>query len=214
MKARKLPGVRGLPRRLTRGGVTARRRGLGLVQATGRGCMLLERGAARLCRRVLGCSCAGGVIARCDDRWVSLPGDPVIPADGLGTVAARQAPQAPVGASDLAVRARTLLEQLGSAPGAVAAALHASGMRTGPRDAGTTPVARYLSAVVCADPGVRSVICDGRTARVVRVNGHAESLALPAAVVTFIEAFEYGCYPELHRSSRGMQRTARRGSTC
>ena len=128
------------------------------------------------------------------------------------------------GASDLAPRLRALLAGLGPAPGAVANALRAAGIRADHDESGAAPIASYLSAVVSADPGVKTVSCDGLAVTVTHVTARTVSVAFPPAVVTFARAFEHGCYPELERPAArppALERPAQRvqqsggsGSTC
>lgn len=106
----------------------------------------------------------------------------------------------------LAHEVQVLLGQLGTTPGQVAESLGAAGAYGVPGQ--DPPVAAYLTAVVGADPNVKSVeVGDG--AAVVELRAwwrSAVTVTFPAAVRELAAAFDAGCYPSLdrreHRSDR------------
>ncbi|HVC14021.1 MAG TPA: hypothetical protein VND62_04085 [Acidimicrobiales bacterium] len=101
----------------------------------------------------------------------------------------------------LAREVRGLVHALGPSRGLVAAALEAAGVRAAPGDPGRSPVVLFLSAVVGADPGVKSIAVGGG-AVVVELRAWWRpmvAVALPAVVEDFTRAFDAGCYPALLR---------------
>jgi hypothetical protein len=178
-------------------------RGVALI---GRATSAVAR-AVRTIRRILVRGTVGVAAAGAGPApWVSVFG---APAPVPGDLMAVNGGWPFFGATDLERRVRVLLADLGSAPGEVAASLHAARVR-GEADAPTsTPIGRYLCAVIGADAEVRHVSTDGRSVTVTHVTGRSVTIALPPAVAIFAEAFEYGCYPELDVTPRRMQRTER-----
>lgn len=99
----------------------------------------------------------------------------------------------------LACEVRGLVRGLGPSRGLVAAALEAAGVRAAPGDPGRSPVVLFLSAVVGADPGVKSIAVGGG-AVVVKLRAWwrpTVTVALPVVVGDFTRAFDAGCYPTL-----------------
>lgn len=131
---------------------------------------------------------------------VSAPGAATA-APGLMRVAVPSlaSPGGPPGNTRLSREVRRLLAALGPTSGAVAASLEAAGVRAAPKVAEHTPITAYLSAVIGADPNVKSVEVDGQSV-VVELRAWwrpAVVVDLPPAVREFTTAFDQCCYPGL-----------------
>lgn len=99
----------------------------------------------------------------------------------------------------LATATAGLLRALGSTPQEVARSLESSGARGVPQDPRACAVASYLTAVVGADPGVRSLHVNRLT---VDLRPEAwwqrrVTVALPPQVRRFVAAFDAMAYPRL-----------------
>jgi hypothetical protein len=93
---------------------------------------------------------------------------------------------------------KSLMESLGPSPSEVASNLADAQVVGVPRHPTSCAMARYLSAVVGAEPSVVSVWVYGSSARL-DCGGRflAVRVRLPEPVSTFIRAFDSGCYPRL-----------------
>lgn len=108
-----------------------------------------------------------------------------------------QATGGPFVETRLAREVRRLVASLGTTRGEVALTLERHGVRAAP--GGRGPVARYLEAVIGADPSVKSVAVDP-DAVVVELRAWwrpAVLVKLPSVVRAFTVAFDAGCYPRL-----------------
>lgn len=99
-------------------------------------------------------------------------------------------------------QAAQVLGSLGDDSQGVARRLRESGVRGVPGDTRECAIAMYLSAVVAADPGVRTLKV--RTDRVVispaRGWHRPIVVGLPGPVCTFVAGFDRRAYPELIRT--------------
>jgi hypothetical protein len=86
------------------------------------------------------------------------------------------------------------LQSLGSTAEDVADTLISGGWRGFPGDAGTCPVALYLTTML---PFVRSAAVGVGGATVYTVGDTDVDVDLPPAVADFVRAFDVGAYPEL-----------------
>ena len=91
-----------------------------------------------------------------------------------------------------------LLDQLGSTPEAVGESLHRAGVRGDPFLVSRCPVARYLHAVVGAEPNVGKIKVGLYKAV---INGprwwRPMTIGLPIPVRLFVLGFDRGQFPEL-----------------
>jgi hypothetical protein len=94
-----------------------------------------------------------------------------------------------------------LLDELGDDARQVAASLAAAGVQGTPRDAQDCAIARYVGAVVVADPRVRSVTVynAGLAIRSIRRWRRPIDVPLPGPVRGFIVAFDAERFPALMR---------------
>jgi hypothetical protein len=92
-----------------------------------------------------------------------------------------------------------LLGALGRTSTDVASRLQSAGVRGIPRSGTSCAVARYLNAVMAADPDVHGVMvsCDGVTVAVRRWWSPHILVAAPAPVRQFIRQFDSGDFPAL-----------------
>ena len=88
----------------------------------------------------------------------------------------------------------TALQSLGSTAEDVADTLISGGWRGFPGDAGTCPVALYLTTML---PFARSAVVGVGGATVHTVGDTDIDADLPPAVSVFVRAFDSGAYPEL-----------------
>jgi hypothetical protein len=100
---------------------------------------------------------------------------------------------------------RGLLAQLGESPDEVARSLHASGVHGVPRDNRSCAIALYLSALMGADPRIRSVTV-GHCSLVITLVAPTDArpagrlwVQLPKAVRGFVAEFDACHYPEVIR---------------
>lgn len=94
-----------------------------------------------------------------------------------------------------------LFASLGTTRRSVAASLEAAGVRAAPHEPDLSPISLFLSAVVGADPNVKSVVVGGDEV-VVELRAwwrSAVAVPVPAVVHDFMAAFDAGCYPALFR---------------
>lgn len=91
-------------------------------------------------------------------------------------------------------RVTAALRSLGSTADDVADMLDGGGCRGLRHDAGACPVSLFLTAVL---PDVRGAAVGAGQATVFPVAGPDLEIDLPAAVATFVEAFDNGAYPDL-----------------
>lgn len=108
---------------------------------------------------------------------------------------------APLLDTRLAREVRYLLATLGASRGSVARALEGAGVRAAPNDPGGSPVERFLSVVVGADPNVKAVrvLPDAVVVELRAWWRPTVTVPLPAVVEDFKVAFDAGCYPALLR---------------
>ena len=119
-----------------------------------------------------------------------------------------------LGATRLAREIHGLLDELGRTPGAMAVSLERAGVRGCPADPARSPVARYLCAIVGADPIVKALRVE-RDAVVVDLGaGWRPTVAVPVphAVRAFNAAFDAGCYPSLVFVDRAARRSPADGT--
>lgn len=121
------------------------------------------------------------------------------PPHAASSVAAPPAAVRQLLATRFTRRVGGLLASLGSSRSAVAASLEAAGVRAVPRNRECSPISLYVTAVIGADPNVKSVSVVGDA---VAVDLRAwwrpvVTVTLPPAVHDFIEAFDASCYPAL-----------------
>jgi len=92
-----------------------------------------------------------------------------------------------------------LLGDLGPTPVDVASRLHSAGVQGIPRSGTSCAIARYLHAVMAADPQVQGVMvnCEGVTVSVRRWWSPDILVLVPAAVRQFIRQFDSGDFSEL-----------------
>jgi hypothetical protein len=92
-----------------------------------------------------------------------------------------------------------LLGQLGPTTADVAASLESAGVRGVPRSGNSCVIARYLNAVMAADPEVRSIMVssEGVTVSVKRWWAADVLVPAPKAVRQFIRHFDSGDYANL-----------------
>ncbi|HXC79722.1 MAG TPA: hypothetical protein VNU19_22030 [Candidatus Acidoferrum sp.] len=100
-----------------------------------------------------------------------------------------------------------LLENLGPTVDAVAATLQAEGIRGVRRDESGCVVARYINAVMGADPRIRKVAVKARSVLLVRRAWWMSVVCVPvpSAVTGFIVEFDRGGFPALVTDSAGDQ---------
>ncbi len=104
---------------------------------------------------------------------------------------------------------RQLLRSLGSTPAEVARYLDSLGVRGVRNNSECCVVAQFLAAIVASEPEVRSVRVFRRLVVVSRNHPFwFTAVPLPAAVRTFVLAFDAGAYPNLVRSPHPLRRPA------
>jgi hypothetical protein len=96
-----------------------------------------------------------------------------------------------------------LLDQLGSTPEGVAQSLHRAGVRGDPFLVSRCPVARYLHAVVGAEPSVGKIKVGLYKAVINRPRWwRPVTIGLPLPVRLFVLGFDRGQFPELLTQSK------------
>jgi hypothetical protein len=95
-----------------------------------------------------------------------------------------------------------MLEELGGSADQVADALRAAGV-VGVRNAVRilNPVVRYTYTKIKDAYGID--VYEGNAMRIVFADGREEQVALPEAVLRFLEAFNRGAYPDLEMPAPG-----------
>jgi hypothetical protein len=97
-----------------------------------------------------------------------------------------------------------LVSCLGATPGGFAASLEHAGVRGRPGEPATSPLSRYLSAILGGDPSVKGISVEERAVVVEMRSWWRGSLTvrLPQAAVEFLAAFDAECYPALLEAPR------------
>jgi hypothetical protein len=99
----------------------------------------------------------------------------------------------------LTEEASHLLAGLGSSSSEIASSLESAGVKGSPRRPDSCALARYLSAVMASDPGVRRVLvnADRLVIEPARRWHRRKSVALPEPARRFLVAFDSICFPSL-----------------
>jgi hypothetical protein len=97
-----------------------------------------------------------------------------------------------------------LVQGFGTTAEGVADSLSAFGVRGTPGDVTGCAIARYMQAVVGAEPSVSEVMVSEHKLRVTRRWGRFPiTVNLPGAVTTFVREFDAGSYPQLVEPAEG-----------
>jgi hypothetical protein len=105
--------------------------------------------------------------------------------------------EAGIGGPSMRSAVRHCVESLGESPAAIARRLGAEGVRGCPGKPNECAIARYLQVVIGSERAVTTVEVFQRSLLVSRRHRLPILLRLPQPVVSFVRAFDSGCFPEL-----------------